>query len=654
MRTDRNARSSLFVLAELLLKGQKVDWRYSLVVILVITGMFSTPLALGSIRNRAYAAVKAQIEKENNAREVSLQQARDDAPPLDRARLADIAHRFPGVEAVGNYKLVVSVEGPRGSDLPTLQTLVPGDPRTAPLAIVPGVPAAFGLTDLVVSDAVGRLLYGEEWDKLWDGSGSFKGPRLRLRINDLPIQSEFRVVARRTLPGRGLYGSDALGSALRRFSWGFGAPELGLPADDGLLQAALPHLATPRCVVVLDEADPSCDRGGRDRLRQRLTDLHYQLDGHLQSQLPRLPGYQSLGVGLAEVVDEGGKSQVRESRGDCKEALAPHLVTSCSSALVVPDLRVRIGLEPPMGAERPAIAVAASPELRALLPGARELAERRGSAPPATDGSFDLAVDVNSGLPVGTVVRLRVGDARVPGRVQSLYRCAGDAKACPIFADPLAVFRLTNLAEGLVRLQSIAPVVFVPTATGEAYDEVLVYPASIEGVEPLSTALRSLFPGYSVQYNVAALDKLRRQDTRLATLFRLTIALSALFLILALGALARINIERRGRQMAQMLILGFSRRFVRRLVVAEYLLLTAAASLSAVALTNLLCLAARALLTSTTSDSASSDFTVIVQSMAVDPRAFVRVFAVVAVCTWLIAVVSAHRAAKADPLTLLD
>lgn len=655
MRNDPTVRSSLSLWAELLFKGQRVDWRYSLVVILVITGMFSTPLALGSIRNRAYVAVKAQIEKENNAREVTLQQARDDAPPLDTARLAEIARRFPGAERVGNYKLVVSVEGPHGSDLPTLQTLEPGDPRTAPLAIVPGVPAGFGLTDLVVSDGLGRLLYGDEWEKLWEPSGRFKGPGLRLQINDLPIQPEFRVVARRTLPGRGLYGSIALGSALRRYSWGFGAPELGLPVDDGLVQAALPQAATAGCVVVLDDADPSCDQAGRDRLTQRLTDLHYELRAPVPSPLDHVAGSRTLGLALTEVVDEGGRTQVRETRGDCKAVLSPQLVASCSGALVEPDLRVEVDLEPQGGAALPVTAIAASPEVRALLPGAKDLAERNGTAPAADDGAFDLAVAAGTGLPVGADVHVRVDETWVPARVQSLYQCDAAAAAdCPIFADPLAVFRLVNLAEGSARLQSTKPVVFVPTATGEAYDEILVYPASVEAVEPVSTALRALYPGYSVQYNVAALDKLRRQDTRLATLFNLTIALSALFLILALGALARINIERRSRQMAQMLLLGFSRRFVRRLVVAEYLLLTAAASAAAVALTHLLCLAARALLTSTTADPAGGDFAVIVQSMAVDPQAFVRVFAVVAGCTWLIALVSAHRAAKADPLDLLD
>lgn len=656
MRDDQTVRSGLPLLGELLFKGQRVDWRYSLVVILVITGMFSTPLALGSIRNRAYTAVKAQIEKENNAREIALQQAQDGAPRLDPGRIQEIKTRFPGVEVVGNHKLVVSVEGPSGSDLPTLQTLEPGDPRTAPLGIVPGVPKSFGLTDLVVSDTIGRLLYGEEeWEKLWDPkSGAFQGAPLRLSINDLPIEPEFHIVARRTFPGRGVYGSGALGAALRRYSWGFGALELGLPADEGLLQVALPRLATSQCLVMLEDSDPTCDAAGRKRLTQRLSDLHYKVSQKSPAHLPALAGYAPLGVGLTEVVDEKGKTRIQETRGDCQEVLAPQLVTNCSSALVFPDLNIDVGLEAPQGAARQVKAVAASPEVRALLPEARQLAERHGLAPSAANGAFDLAVAVGTGLQVGAAVHLQVGNSKVPAQVQSLYQCAGDAAACPIYADPLAVLRLVNLAEGSVSLQSTEPLVFVPTASGEEYDEILVYPGTVEDVEPVSAALRDLYPDYSVQYNVAAIDKLRRQDNRLATLFTLTIALSAIFLLLALGALARINIERRSRQMAQMLILGFSRRFVRGLVVAEYLLLTVTASIAAVVLTHLLCLVARSLLSSTTTDEAGHDFAVIVESMSVDPKAFALVFVVVAFCTWMIALASAHQAAKADPLSLLD
>ncbi|HEX6861736.1 MAG TPA: hypothetical protein VF414_02915, partial [Thermoanaerobaculia bacterium] len=519
MQNDQTVRSGLPLLGELLFKGQRVDWRYSLVVILVITGMFSTPLALGSIRNRAYVAVKAQIEKENRAREISIQQARDDAQRLNPERLKEISARFAGAEVVGNYKLVVSVEGPEGSDLPTLQTLSPGDPRTVPLGIVPGVPKSFGLTDLVVSDTVGRLLYGEEeWKKLWDAkSGAFSGPPLKLLVNDLPIEPEFRVVARSTFPGRGVYGSRALGAALRRYSWGFGAPELGLPVEEDLLQVVLPKLAAPRCVMVLDDEDPSCDAAGRQRLRKRLGGLHYEMEEEGLAALPPLAGHPLWSVGLTEVVDEGGKTRVQAIHGNCEEILAPQLVESCSQAQVFPDLSATVGLVPPEGAARPVKAVAAGEEVRRILPDAVSLAERFGLAPPGDGNVFDLAVAEGSGLEVGAAVQLEVGKTRVPARVQSLYRCSGEAASCPVYADPMAVLRLVNLAEGSVRLQSTEPLVFVPTASGEEFDEILVYPATVEEVEPVSTALRSFYPGYNVQYNVTAIDKLRRQDARLAT-----------------------------------------------------------------------------------------------------------------------------------------
>jgi hypothetical protein len=663
---DLNARSGPRVFAGLLLSGQRVDWRYSLVVILVITGLFSTPLALGSIRNRAYVAVREQIEKENNVREISLWQAKDDAPPLNAERRAEIADGLPGARVVGNYKVVVSVEGPEGADLPTLQTLEPEDPRAAPLGIVPGVPAKFGLTDLVISDALGQLLYvkGEDdkeqrekkWQALWTADGRFRGGPLRLSVNDQPLAPAFRVVARRTLPGRGLYGSQALGEALRRYSRGFGAPGIGLPIDEGLTQAALPKLAAPRCVLLLDRDDPTCDRTGQDRLLARLRLLHHAVGGEVRPPLGDLATHRAVAVALREVVHEGKAVRIEEMRGDCGEVLAPQLVESCTGSLVVPDLHRAVRLEVPgrPAAALPVQVVAGGAEVRALLPGAAQLASRHGRAPAASDGAFDLAVPAHFGLEVGVAVTLRVGEIAVPAQVQSFYRCGQTIDPCPVLADPEAVLRLANLAEGTVELRSVEPVVFVPAATGEEYDEILVYPATVEAVEPTSAALKKLLPGYAVQYNAAALDKLRRQDDRLEALFNLTIALSALFLVLALGALARINIERRSRQMAQMLILGFARGFVRRLVVAEYLLLTLFAALAAAGLTHLLCLVARVLLAKTTTESAGQDFGVIVQSMAVDPKAFLVVFAVVAVCTWLIAIVSAWRAAQADPLDLLD
>ncbi len=431
------------------LEGLRAHWQHGVVVVLVVAGMLSTPLALGSIRNRVYSTVKTQIEKENSACEISLQPASEGAPPLDRNRVAEIERRFPGLEVVGNHKLQVSVEGPEGADALTFQTLEPRDPRSLPLQISPPIPHDFGLTDLVVSDTLGALLYGPAWETLWSSeSGEFSGPPLSVRINDLSLAAKFRVVARRRLPGRGLYGSQEAGAVLRCFSHGLGAPALGLPPGSGLSTASGPGFGTTRRGVLLPERDAAC----------------------------------------------------------------------------------------------------------------------------------------------------------------------GEHQASP------------------------AP-----------FDEVLAYVESAEQVEGTSRELRALFPGYEVRYNVLALEKLGRQDARLTTLFRLTLVPSTVFLVLVLAVLARLDLERRRRRLAQMLILGFSRRLVRRLVVAEHLLLTVLASATAYGLTAALCRVARALLEGSSGDASGRDFQMIVDSMSVDPRAFLVVFAIVAACTWGIAILTAHRVAKSGP-----
>ncbi len=646
----RRLNASVRIFVELLLKGQQVDWKYSLVIVLVITGMFSTPLALGSIRNRVYAAVKEQIEKENNAREVSIQLARDDAPPLDQQLISGLQARFPDLQAVGNHKLVVSVEGPEGADFLTLQTLVSDDPRQDPLGIIPALPEDFGLTDLVVSDALGRLLYGGSWDSLWTDEG-FQGPPLELRINELSVTKPLQAVARRTLPGRGLYGSQDLGVALRRFTRGFGSAELGLPVDPGLVAHALPRLAATSCIVLLDEADPTCDDVGRDRLLRRFRELQLEVDLEPSLDLPSIEGYQPLRVPLTELLDEGDRVVRREILGDCEEALALHLVESCSSAFAWSEINVRLQLERSGGLLSSAEIMAAPAAVRAMLPGRRELADQRGVAPPR-QGSLGLTVAASSKLELAEEVSLRVGAKWLGARVEGFYRCP-ETDNCPAFADPKASFRLQNLQAGTIELISRDPLTYIPANLNDEFDEVLVYVPRVEEVEAVSKELRSLYPGTNVQYNIAALDKLQRQNSRLSTLFNITIVLSALFIVLAIGALARINIERRSRQMAQMLLLGFSRRFVRFLIVAEYLFLTTLSSVAALGLTAFFCAVARCILGSS-ANNAERGFRVIVQSMNVDTKAFLQVFFVVAVCTWFVALLSARKAASTDPLNLLD
>jgi hypothetical protein len=118
-----NLSNRINLLIHLLAQGLRVDWAYSFVVILVIAALFSSPLILGSIKNNVYVALKNQVEKENNAREITIQQAENQ--PLDRQFVSNLRSKYPN-QIVGNLKSVVMIEGTAGAQIQTLQTLVPG------------------------------------------------------------------------------------------------------------------------------------------------------------------------------------------------------------------------------------------------------------------------------------------------------------------------------------------------------------------------------------------------------------------------------------------------------------------------------------------------------------------------------------------------
>ncbi len=638
--------------ATLVLEGQRVDWKHSLVIVLVITGMFSTPLVLGSIRNRVYLAVKEQIEKENNARQIALHPVRQPAANLDTDSVAALEAQFPGVRAVGNHKLVVSVEGPERADLVTAQSWARDDPRRVWLGVEPRLTRALALDGVMVSDGLGRLLYGEAWDSLWR-DGAFTGPPLTVRINELTLAPRFHVVARRTLPGLGLYLSPTAAHGLRRYTLGFGAPALGLPVNEGLLEHALPKPMAERCTVLLGDGNSGCDAAARSLIERRFAARQWpRLPGD-EGRFGDLVGWRSLRVALTEVQTTAARTEVRVVAGDCASLLAPHLVDICRDARVIPELEMAAVLAIEDAMPRDVIVVGAPPAVAAALPGVAELRDRYGSALPADD-VLELVAAAELGLSPGEPVMIRVGETDVPARIRALYACESSADVpCPMFANLLLTARLRDLAAGTVALQSTEPLVFVPTDIGETFDEVLVYAPSVEDVEPLAASLSAAYPGMSVRYNVTALAKLARQDARLATLFSLTMVLAAMFIVLALGALTRLDVERRKRQLAQLLILGKSRRFVRRLIVGELLMLTLLASALAAGLTAGLCVLARALLVGEGRE-ASPDFAIIVSAMGLDLVAFVQVTTVVLACTWIVALASAYGAARTDPLTLLD
>jgi hypothetical protein len=249
----------------LLSRGLLVRWAYSFVVILVIAALFSTPLILGSIKNRVYVAVKEQVEKENNAREITIQQAEN--VPLDHNFLNQLRKTYQ-YQIVGNMKSIVMVEGPKGVQIQSLQTLVPNDPRTAALQITPNIPSKFGLFDVVVSDQLGELLYGKEnWHQLWENA-EFNGQPLRLSINDNLLLSEFHIIARQSLPGRKIYASEPLGECLKKYSIGLGCESVGLPMVPEQVQYSLPRFETTYCL--LDLPTKQCDSQQQSQILKRL------------------------------------------------------------------------------------------------------------------------------------------------------------------------------------------------------------------------------------------------------------------------------------------------------------------------------------------------------------------------------------------------
>ena len=96
-----NNLNRLSLLRHVLMQGLLVNWAHSFVVILVISALFSTPLILGSIKNRVYVAVKNQVEKENNAREITIQQTEN--VPLNHEFLKDLSSKYP-YQIIGNLK----------------------------------------------------------------------------------------------------------------------------------------------------------------------------------------------------------------------------------------------------------------------------------------------------------------------------------------------------------------------------------------------------------------------------------------------------------------------------------------------------------------------------------------------------------------------
>ncbi|HDN27100.1 MAG TPA: ABC transporter permease [Thioploca sp.] len=643
------------LLIELLIQGVRVDLSHTIVVVLVITALFSTPLILGSIKNRVYVAVKEQVEKENNAREITIQQAYADIQyNLDNDFIKQLQSTYPQYQhqIVGNHKPVIMVEGPAGSQIQTLQTLIPDDPRTDALQIRPRVPPDFGLFDVIISNSLGELLYGKtEWDKLWNqDSTQFSGGLLTLSINDIPLQGQFRVVARQTMLGRKIYASTQLGLELKKYSVGLGSKPLKLPVVEDQIQYSLPKFETMHCI--LEFPNERCDAEQQTKILKRLRAENFQVkeSSHFLANINRFQ------VTLTKVDELEGSVNIQPTKGNCAARLSHH-VQSCSSVVAVtPKIALETTLMKKPVQPRTIQLSGITSQSYELLPEIQAMADQHGGrqldfwADGISEKGIEMVVPYDADIKLGKA-QLQVADALIPAFITAYYQCP-EGMDCPFYTTPLAVFRLQNVAEGVATFEQRNPPLFMPVNPRIDYDEVLFYANQVEEVKPVFQQLKQALSGYKVSYNIYAINKLERQDKRLSTLFNLTVVLSVMFILLAVGALAKSNVDRRRRQMAQLFVLGYSKSYVGLLLVCEYVLLTVLASVAAIGVGGSVFAVARHFLQS--AEQRVTDFTTIVNSMTLDVGAFTNVFLIVVSLTILVASVAAYYASKSDPVELLD
>ena len=645
----------------LLIRGQRVDWQYSLIMMLIIGGLICTPLILGSIRNRAYEVHKREVEISANAREVQVSGTGERSKAVfDDALVAKLGAAEPGSFALGNFTFVISAQGPGSyTQIPRANALVRNDPRIQVFDIVIAAPEGLGFKDVVLSDSLGWTLYGREaWDAAWAG-GRFQGPPLRLFFNDTELPGEFRVVGRQKRGKESFYFSQQLGAELRSFSDGLGSLVLKLPPSRDLVQNRLPKLATGACMVRLPAADV-CPEEARQGLRRDLLGRQHVLaEGSPVDTFLAPDQGASVTVQMMERSDRPGTAEYMPAIANCRDLIWPVIAKRCSQAAAMQIATARVSLLAP-GSEAgvPTEIFGLSPEMLALMQPQLNIDAGATAAivPKSLDegGIVQLVVPASSGLALGASAEIVAGSVPVRGLVSATYRCEG---ACLTFADIESTFRLANLVDGLAEPISTDPFLLRPKHSKVEYDEMLVYASSVDGVPALKSKLKSLLRSDgTVKINYSAINAINRDNARLSAVFLVTGVFALVFLFLSLSALSKINIDRRNRQMAQLLIMGVSRWFVRWLVLCEYLVITAFSAGFAFLVSYSLCSALRALILGGYLGEMPDDasFKRVVNAMDIDPGMFGLIAGSVIVCSSIVAAVVARYASRADPIDLLD
>jgi hypothetical protein len=645
----------------LLVGGQRVDWQFSLIMMLVIGGLICTPLILGSIRDRAYQVHKREVEITNNAREIRISSSGERSKAqLDDEFVAGLAVAEPTAVVFGNFTVAIKPEGPRNVvEVPSASALARKDPRIDVFDIETINTAGLEFRDLIISDTLGRRLYGAEaWEAAWVG-GRFAGPPLRLNYANQTLAGDFQIVGRQKRGRDGLFFSPRLGNELRSISDGLGSPELAVPPNAELVAISLPKLRTGACVLHLPEISV-CPREARQNLSYDLRSRQHIVEqGSIIARF--LGGTQpgmSQTINMMEARDSRDDSAYQPSSANCSDLIGPMVTDHCQQATLMQlaTANVAVRAQDPANKVTRAQLLGVSPEMFALM----QLGIEAPADPPIVPRSLEatgviqVVAPASTGLTRDEPFAVIAGAATLRGRVAATYPCKGD---CRIFADVESTFRLQNIADGLVEVVSGDPLSLRPKRTQIQYDEVLVYPGTVEEVVDLSNRLKALLgDDYRVSPNMIAINNLKRDNARLSAIFLVTVVFALVFLLLSLGALSKINVDRRRRQMAQLLILGVSRWFVRLLVLCEYFLITILSTLFALMVSALLCAGLRMLILGGYLGEMPTDagFQRVVNAMEIDPGMFAQLCGIVIICSLAIASMVAMSASRANPIELLD
>jgi ABC-type antimicrobial peptide transport system permease subunit len=495
--------------------------------------------------------------------------------------------------------------------------------------------------------------------------------------NNQPLNN-FKIVASLKKQGE-VYISKTVAKELRRYSNGLGSGLFNLPARADLVQQSLPPFATSQCVIQLK--NQTCNQQQQQVILDNLKLANYGLNPIVKTDDRPLTTVE------ITLTKKDNDSKIEEHQMDCQKTLVSYL-QYCPDTAITPKIAVNtkidgvdtqliginensyplllnsIQLNSTQGGIKPDFQNKAivnnSIELIAPFHKQTEvLLSEQEVVPDFYDEYFD---DINIGYPeeyeqqknikLGTETQIIVGNNTIPASIKSYYQC--NDIVCPFYTSDHTVFRLKNISDGLITM-TINPISFLPVKAEVDYDNILFYAHNVEEVTRLKNELQSgIAKNYTV--NITAwyqIETLEKQGKQWSMIFLFTGILSVIFILFILGALAKINIDLKKREIAQLLLLGYSKFFVGLLVIFEYVLLTTIGATLALGVGELFFMAIKWHLENTV-DKTDTDFSVFANSFTIDILAFLNLFGFVMPVTIFIAVVAAYITAKTDPVDLLD